>query len=427
MILFRKLLTLEEARRAIRRNFKAKPLEIEQVPLVDICGRVLAEDVASGLDIPPFSRSTVDGYAVRAEDTFGADENKAAKLGFCGNVNIGELPKVTVKRGEAAEIVTGAPLPEGSDAVIMIEDTERKGDEIHVYTAIAKGENVLKTGGDIRKGELVLKAGQVLGSREIGALAAVGLAEVNVYRVPRVAVLSTGAEISEPGEMLHSGKIYDINAYSLSAAVTEAGGKPAYLGVFQDDPTGVTKVLRHALLSADIVITSGGVSVGPTDVTPKAVASLGKPGIVVCGIAVKPGKPTTVAVVDGKLVFALPGHPASALLLFYLLARPLIAGLAGRREAKPLRVRASAGMRMFPAKGRRTFVMVSLEHARPGRLVADPVPTGASGAITTLLKADGYLEIAENKQFIDAGEEVEVTLFEPNALRFWGQSEKNVR
>ncbi|MGC9345427.1 MAG: gephyrin-like molybdotransferase Glp, partial [Candidatus Bathyarchaeales archaeon] len=333
------------------------------------------------------------------------------RLKVCGTINVGESPKIKVASGMAAEIVTGAPIPEGADAVVMVEHTVRKGDEVYVYNAVAKDENVMKAGADIQKGETVLKAGQQLHSREIGVLAALGLAKVRVYAVPRVAVLSTGVEIVEPGGKLLRGKIYDINAYSLSTAVLESGGKPLYLGVFPDDMAKLQETLKHALASADMVITSGGVSVGPKDVLPKTLNSLGKLGVIVCGISIKPGKPTTVALIDGKPVFSLPGHPTSALLIFHLLVRPIIRGMAGRKAVKALKVKAFAAMRMFPAKGRRTFVMIKLKRDESNRLIAESVPMGLSGAITTLAKADGFVEIAENQQFIDAGEEITVHLF----------------
>jgi molybdenum cofactor synthesis domain-containing protein len=408
---FRKLLTLDEAEKLIHKHFKPKPLGVEEISLLEAYNRVLAENVTATLNIPPFNRSTVDGYAVKAEDTFGAGENKPVKLKISGTVNIGEPPRTEISNGEAAEIVTGAPMPHGADAVVMMEDTKRESEEVQVFSAVAKNENVMKAGADIKKGETVLEAGQPLGSREIGVAAAVGLARVKVYAVPRVAVLSTGAEVTQPGNKLPSGKIYDINAYSLNAAVLESGGHPVFLGVFPDDRKTLQEALKKALCSADMVITSGGVSVGPKDVIPQTVDSLGKPGVIVSGIAIKPGKPATVAVVDGKLVFSLPGHPASALLIFQLLARPLVRAMGGGKTEKSLKVKAVANMRMFPAKGRRTFVTVRLRRDRSKRLIAEPVETGLSGAITTLAKADGFVEIAENQQFIDAGENVVVTLF----------------
>ena len=408
--MFRKLLSLDEAKNVLQRHLKPKPLGVEEIPLLEAYNRVLAEDVTATLDVPPFNRSTVDGYAVKAEDTFGAEENNPISLKICGTVNVGQQPKIRVTQGAAAEIATGAPIPGGADAVVMVEQTVRKGDEVHVFDAVAKDENVMKAGADIRKGEAVLRAGQSLGSRKIGVLAALGTAKVKVYTVPRVAVLSTGAEIVEPSVKLPYGKIYDINAYTLSAAVLESGGKPRYLGVFPDDTAELQKALKRALASADMVITSGGVSVGPKDIMPQTLNSLGKPGVIVCGIAVKPGKPTTIALINGKPVFSLPGNPTSSLLVFHLLARPVISFMAGRKAEKEPIVKALATTRMFSARGRRTFVTVKLKRDKSDRLVVEPVPTGLSGAITTLARAEGFIEIPENQQFVDAGEEVTVYL-----------------
>lgn len=408
--MFRKLLSLDEARQVINKHFKPKPLGVESIPLLEALNRVLAEDIIAPLDIPPFNRSTVDGYAVRAEDTYGAEENRPIELKICGAVNVGELPKMAVKQSEAAEIVTGAPIPKGADAVVMVEYTERKNNILYIFRAVAKHGNVMKAGSDIKKGEKILSAEQMLGSSEIGVLAALGLAKIKVRVVPRVAVLSTGAEVTEPGRKLPPGKIYNINAYSLIGAVHESGAEPVYLGVTPDDALGLETALKHALESADMVITSGGVSVGPKDLLPQVLDTLGKTGVIVCGIAIKPGKPTTAAAIDGKMIFSLPGHPTSALLIFHLLVRPVLQKMAGIKEKEAFKVKAFATMRMFPAKGRRTFVMVKLKRDDANRLMADPVQEGLSGAITTLAKADGFVEIPEDQQFIDADEEVTVRL-----------------
>ncbi len=409
--MFRKLLTLEEAKAVLSQHFTPKPIGTEEVSLLEAYNRVLSEDVISDLNIPPFNRSTVDGYAVKAQDTFGAEENKPVMLKIYGEINIGELPKIKIADGETAEIVTGAPIPEGADAVVMLEHTERKDDVLYIYNAVGKDENVMKAGADIRKGENVLKAGKLLGSKEIGVLAALGKRKIQVYKTPNVAVLSTGAEISELGTKLLPGKIYDINAYSLSTAVAENCGTPIYLGVFPDDEFKLHKVLKNALASADVILTSGGVSVGPTDVIPKTLDSLGKPGVIINGIAIKPGKPTTIAIVDGKPIFSLPGHPTSALLVFHLLVRPIIQSMAGLKRRKILKVKAFASARMISAKGRRTFIMVKLKRDKSNRLLAEPVPTGLSGAITTMARANGFVEIPENQQFVDENEKVVVCLF----------------
>lgn len=408
--MFRKLITLGEAQQIIKRHFTPKPLGIEEIPLLEAHNRVLAEDVIASIDIPPFNRSTVDGYSVKAEDTFGAEENKPRKLKICGAVNVGESPKIRVNQGEAAAIVTGAPIPDGADAVVMVEYTERKNNKLHVYSAVTKDENIMKAGSDIKKNEKILSGGQLLGSSEVGVLAALGLAKVKVYVVPRVAVLSTGAEVTEPGRKLPQGKIYDINAYSLSGAVRESGAEPVYLGVVPDEAEEIARALKHALESAAIVLTSGGVSVGPKDLMPQTLNALGKPGVILSGIAIKPGKPTTVAMINEKIVFALPGHPTSALLIFHLLVQPLLQKVVGLKAKEALEVKAFATMRMFPAKGRRTFVMVKLKRDKANRLLAESVQEGLSGAITTLAKADGFVEIPENQQFIDVDEEVTVYL-----------------
>lgn len=408
--LFKKLVSLDEAKQIIAENFSAKPVGKERVPLEHAYNQVLAEDVIAPLAVPPFNRSTVDGYAVKAEDTFGADEDRPIALKLCGQVRVGEPPKVTIEKGTTAETVTGAPLPEGADAVVMFEDTVQKENTVFVHASVSRGENVMKAGSDIHKGETALREGQALASYEIGVLAALGVTNITVYKRPRVAILSTGAEVVEPGKPLSTGKIYDINAHALSAAVIECGGEPINLGIVEDESQKMEAILKKALSMADLVLTSGGVSVGPTDIIPKVLDTLGKPGVIVYGIAIKPGKPTTIAVINGKPVFSLPGHPTSALLIFRLLVRPVIAVMAGRPAEEPRTVKAVTATRMFAARGRRTFVTVHLTRDKADRFVASPVPLGLSGAITTLSKADGFIEIHESQQFINAGEEVIVHL-----------------
>jgi molybdenum cofactor synthesis domain-containing protein len=415
--MFRKLMSFEEAKKTIDDKFEPAFLGEEDTVLLEAYNRVLNEDIVSTLDIPPFDRSTVDGYAVKAFDTYRADENEPVILRVSGAISIGEQPNIKVAKGEAVEIVTGAVIPEGADAVVMVEDTEQENDELQVFDSVIVGQNVMKKGSDIKKGSVVLHKGHVLSSPEIGVLAALGLTKVKVLKIPLIAVLSTGGEVTELGKKLLPGKIYDINAYSVGTAVIESGGKPVYFGVVPDNKEVLTKTMQTALASADMLITSGGVSVGPRDYTPQIVDSLGKPGIVVYGIAVKPGKPTTVGFIEGKPVFSLPGHPTSALLVFYLLARPLILRLSGRPTIPMKTVRAFAGARLFGAKGRRTYVMIKLLFDETCRLIAQPVEIGASGAITTLANADGFVEIAENEQFVDINQEVTATLFRSSAIK----------
>ncbi len=410
---FRKLVSLDEAKRILEKNFSPRPVGVERVLLSEAHNRVLAKDVVAPTDVPPFSRSTVDGYAVRAADTFDADEDRPIALKLCGSIRVGETPSVTVEKGAAAEIATGAPLPRGADAVVMLEYAVKKGKIVLLHRAVSRGENVMEAGSDIHEGAVALKRGQTLSSREIGVLAALGLTEVDAYKKPRVAIISTGAEIVEPGKPLPLGKIYDINAHTLSAAVRECGGKALSWGIVPDETSRLKVALAEALDSVDVVVTSGGVSVGPTDVVPHVLKALGEPGVIVSGIAVKPGKPTTIAIVNGKPVFSLPGHPTSSLLMFHLLVRSLILRMAGRREETPVTVKAVASAKIFPARGRRTFVMVSLTRDKSGELLASPVALGLSGAITTLAGADGFVEVEESQQFINAGDEVTVRLFKP--------------
>ncbi len=410
--MFRKLLSLDEAKQILKQNFSPKPVGVERVFLSEAHDRVLAEDILAPMDVPPFDRSTVDGYAVKAVDTFGADEDRPVALKFCGQVSVGESPSIVVENGMAAEIATGAPLPKGVDAVVMVEYSTRRDTNVFIHRPVSKGENMMEAGSDIRKGEKILEKHQRVSSREIGVLAALGLTEVVVHKRPRVAILSTGAEVVEPGKHLPSGKIYDINAYAFSAAVLECGGEPINLGIIPDDRAQLKAAVRRALDSADAVITSGGVSVGPKDLIPQVVDTLGKPGVIISGIAVKPGKPTTIAIVDGKPVFSLPGHPTSSLLMFHMVVRPIICKMAGRTEETPSIIKAVASTKMFPARGRRTFVMVNLTYDKTGRPLASPVPIGLSGAITTLARADGFVEIPEKQQFVNTGDEVTVFLFQ---------------
>jgi len=411
--MFRKLVSFHEAKQILKRSFSPIPVGVEEFFLSKAHNRILANDILSPIDVPPFDRSTVDGYAVKAADTFGADEDHPITLKLCGHVTIGAPPNVVVEKETTVETVTGAPLPKGADAVVMLEYVIRRENSVSIHRPVSKGENVMKAGSDIHRGETVLNKGQTLSSREIGVLAALGLTQVEVYTRPKVAILSTGEEIIEPGKPLPPGKIYDINAHTLSAAVLECGGQPINLGIIPDNINQLKAALKKALDLADIVVTSGGVSVGPKDIVPEVLDTLGAPGIIVCGIAVKPGKPTTIAMINEKLVFSLPGHPTSSLLMFYLIVRPILCQMTGIHEKAPLTLKAIAATKMFPARGRRTFVMVSLAYNKSGKLLALPVPLGLSGAITTLAKADGFVEIEEKKQFIDAGEEVTVCLFKP--------------
>ena len=410
--MFKKLINLDEARRRIEEYLHPQPLGTVDVPLIDATGRVLAKNVTSPINVPPFNRSTVDGYAVIAEDTFRADEDSPKRLKVIGTANIGEITELPIRRGDAVEITTGAPLPPEANAVVMLEDTSQNDNGISIYKPASEGENVMASGSDIRTGETVLKQGAVLSPRELGVIAALGYDEVEVFRKPRVAVLSTGAEIVEPGKALPPGKIFDINSYTVAAAVKEGYGEVISFGIIPDDDVDLLETkLKEALDVADVIITSGGVSVGPKDYVPKIIDRLGKPGLVIHGVAIKPGKPVAVAVADGKPIFSLPGNPTSSLLVFALLVQPVLFKMSGRGERLSNTLKATTTDRLFSARGRRTFITVTVSQDSERRWIATQASTGQSGAITTLSNADGYVELAEDQQFVDVGEEVTVYLF----------------
>ncbi len=400
--MFGKLLTFEEAKRIVEANFKEVFLGEEEAVLLEAYNRVLSEDVMSPLEIPSFNTSTVAGYALKAEDSTLANEDEPATLKVIGIITIDELYKTVLEKKEAIEVAAGAVLPEGADAVVAAEDVEREDDTLQVYVAAVAGENVRKQGSDIKKGVVVLKKGQVLGSSEIGVLAALGLTQVKVQKIPMVAVLSIGREVSELGKSLSPWESFDLNAYSLSTAVIECGGKPVYFGAFPDDKSAVAKVFRTAVDSTDMVIVCSGSSVAFS-----VADSLGE--LVVNGISVRPGKQTAVAFIDDKPVFILSDNPLAALLMYHLFARSFVQRLGGRPTSALKSVAAVAGSRMFSAMGSRTFVMVKLMFDEKCRLIAEPVES--VGPVSALAGADGFVEIAENEQFIDVNQKVVVLLF----------------
>ncbi|WP_309493454.1 molybdopterin biosynthesis protein [Candidatus Hecatella orcuttiae] len=408
--IFRDLLSLEEAGRKLREHFEPKPVGVETVKLTEALGRVTAEDVEAPLDIPPFDRAAMDGYAVKAEDTYNAEEDKAVRLKIVGRLQAGEEPPFTLQKGEAVEIATGAPLPPGANAVVMVEYTSSAGDSLEVYRPVTTGENIMAAGSDMMAGELVLRKSTVLTPVEIGVLAALGISEVKCYRKPVVAVVSTGNEITPIGQPLPYGKIYDINNYTLSASVLECGCEPRFLGVVGDEAQALKKRIQLALETSDVVLVSGGTSAGAGDILYRILDSLGKPGILVHGVLVKPGKPTIIALIQGKPIFGLPGYPTSALMIFNILVQPVLrqmAGLSPWVEGKVLE--AKAGERIFSTPGRRNFLPVHIIQAGEAFIVFPTV--GGSGAISTLAEADGFIEIPEGRVFLEEGESVQVRIF----------------
>ncbi len=411
-VVFRELTAVEKARTNWYAAFNPRPLGTEDVALDLALGRVVASDMVSTIDVPPFDRSVMDGFAVLASDTFGAQEDAPRRLKVVEHIRAGDDPRSTIGPGRAAEIATGAVVPRGANAVVMVEYTRLVGTLLELYRPVAPGENVFAAGADIMAGETAVRRGTQLTPREVGVLAAIGRKVVSVYRRPRVAVLSTGNELTPPTESLKPGKIFDINAYSVAAAVREAGGVPEIRGIIPDEAKTLEESIATAHRECDFTIVSGGTSAGAGDLLYRVVSKVGKPGIVVHGVAVKPGKPTILAVAYTKPILGLPGYPTSALMIFNLFGAPLIRALAGvpAREAVSRTVTATLAETLHAGGGRRAFQPVALVPRRGGGHTAFAL-AAESGAITTLAEADGFFQVLENTKQVPEGSTVEVALF----------------
>jgi molybdopterin molybdotransferase len=383
---------------------------VETIPVVDACGRVLAKALTAPTDSPHFHRTNMDGYAVRAKDTFGASASLPMYLKLVGNIEMGKEVKRPLKKGET----TGGMLPPGADSMVMVEYTEEMGDgTIEVQRSASPWENILRIGEDIKKGAPIFSAGRRLRAHDVGALTGVGLTKVPVYRRPTVALISTGDEIVAPDQTPKPGQIRNVNQYSLRAMIAEAGGETLDLGVVKDDGAAFEKAMAHALKAADVVVISGGSSVGIKDMTVDIVCSFPKSKMFFHGISIAPGKPTIFAKAAGKPVMGLPGHPVSALVVFSLFGAPLLRMMGGESAEQafaPLRTtRARLTQNVASAPGREDYVRVTLE-TQNGTLFARPLP-GKSGAVFSLVQADGMFCIPHSEEGKETGEEVEVILF----------------
>ncbi|MDH4246286.1 MAG: molybdopterin biosynthesis protein, partial [Deltaproteobacteria bacterium] len=406
---FLSVVTAEEATRIFREAVRPAPLGEESVPLESALGRVLSQNIISRVDVPFFDRSNVDGFAVHAEDTFGADESKPVFLRLTDEViHTSVVPKVTVGRQMASPIATGGVIPRGADAVVMIENTMPKDGGILVNRASVPGNAISFAGTDIAAGETVLNQRMRLTSRETGVLAAIGYDTVPVFRRPRVAILSTGDEIIPPGAVMSLGKIFDSNGTIIADAVRELGCEAFHLGILPDNEPLIRAALEKAVANYDFVLLSGGTSKGQGDLNYSVVANLGAPGILVHGVALKPGKPLCLAKIGKTPLAILPGFPTSAVFTFHAFVAPVLRLLAGQKEEDPQQVVARLPMRVNSEKGRTEFLLVNLVAGAEG-YSAYPMGKG-SGSVTAFSKADGFIALDRNAEYVEAGETVRVTL-----------------
>ncbi len=389
-------------------NLPQPVLLTEVIPTSDSLGRVVKGPVLAPEPLPAFTRSTVDGYAVHAADTYGASDSMPAYLPLAGEVPMGAAPTFDLPRGAAAAIHTGGMLPTGADAVLMLEHSQlSRPEELEVLRAVATGENLLKVGEDVEIGQTVLSAGALLRPAEIGGLLALGITTIEVVRPPRVAILSSGDEVIPPQEVLQPGQVRDINSYSLSALVVQAGGEPVRYGIVADREEALETALQTALAECDLVVVTAGSSASTRDLTATVVNRMGKPGVLVHGVNVKPGKPTILAVCDGKAVIGLPGNPVSALVIARLFVVPVIERLLGLAADK---IRPSVPARLTvnlaSLAGREDFIPVRLL-TTPSGLDADPI-FFKSNLIFTLTRADGLVRIPADITGLPAGSSVQV-------------------
>jgi len=409
---FRRLQSLEEANLALRGLWQFE-IHSEEVSLAEGLGRVLAVDVSSNVDVPGFDRAAMDGFAVNAEDLFNADEQHPIQLRVLGNIEAGDASSRKISSMESVEIATGAPIPIGANAVVMVEFTKRTENKVQVFKPVSIGENVTAAGSDIMTGELLLRKSQVVGPREVGLLAAAGVERIQVISKPRVAIFSSGNELIKSGDALKFAKLYDINGPTIAAGVTECGGIPQFYGILPDDYAIIKDRLQSALEKADIVISSGSTSSGPGDIIYKVVEELGEPGIIVHGLSLKPGKPVVIGLAGRKPIFGLPGYPTSALMIFHILVAPAIRHLAQMTETKTTTIRATVPMKFFKARGRRELLPVQLISQPDGSYSAYPMQSG-SGAVSSFSLADGFADLPESQEFLEEGETVSVELFGKN-------------
>lgn len=411
-MLDKKYLFPEDAVRLIFKHITQRSLSSETVPIEESYSRVTAEEIISPEDLPGFNRSTVDGFAVKASDTFGAKEGSPAYLKIKGDIPMGAIPDFPILNGETASIATGGMLPEGADAVVMVEHVNVVSDDlVEVLKAVSPGENVIFLDEDAKKGETIIKAGHRLKPQDIGALAGLGIKEVRVIRKPVISIILTGDEIIPHTEKVTPGKVRDVNSFTLAGLCHENGAIPLKIGIIKDDYNEIKKTVTKAYELSDMVLITGGTSAGTKDLTAKIINELGLPGVLFHGASIKPGKPIIGGVCHGKPVFGLPGHPVAVYICFELFVKPVIHymfGLTDKNFKKTVKAKMSRSI--HSQAGRQDFIRVYLEE-RNGELWAIPL-LSKSGLIMSLVKAHGIVHIPPDLLGILQGEEVLVELLD---------------
>ncbi|MEZ0289665.1 MAG: molybdopterin biosynthesis protein [Sulfolobales archaeon] len=407
-VIFHKLVSLDEASDALYKILRESGYPIvEERDLFSSLGLVVAEDIYSENDYPPFDRSIADGYAVRSIDIAGANEIEPKTLRIIGRVGIGEIYHGEITEGTAVEIATGAMIPRGADSVIMIEYTKRDKDKLYVYRSTVPSENISQTGSDVSIGDLIVRRGTRLSFREIAVLASVGIGRVKVFKPLRVSVFSTGVELVSPGEKLDVGKIYDINGYSITSLFRELGFEAQYEGILRDDPQEISRRIIGSLERSDLIVTSGGTSAGFNDLVYRVIRDIGGE-IVFHGVRVRPGRPTLLAKYRNKIIIGLPGFPLSAIMIFIRVIKPALLRLYGLEEERDL-VSAVIPYKIEAGRGVRELIPVVLVEASNG-FTAYPLQRG-SGSVMSLMIADGFVEVSEDREYLDENEKVQVRLF----------------
>ena len=405
---FFNVVSVEEAQRKVVEVFEDYIFEKEYIPLLEATHRILGEDIISNIDVPEFNRSTVDGYAIKSKESHGASESMPSLFNIIGEVHMGEVSKYNIKSGEAVYVPTGGMVPEGADGMVMIENTEKLDEStLMVYKSISFNENMILKGDDIKIGEIALEKGRRITPESIGVLAALGILQVNVYKKPKFYIISTGDEIIDLDEKLELGKVRDINSYALHSLIIRLGGEVVERTIVRDDYNLLRNEVEKAIGISDIVLISGGSSVGTRDYTAKVIDSFEGTGVFVHGMSIKPGKPTIVGEGEGKIIFGLPGHPVSSIMVFKAIVEYYVRHKMGIIDFTP-KTKAIMDFNFPSSPGRETYQMVKLKE-KDGKLYATP-NFGESGMITLLADADGYIVIKTHEEGVYKGEEREVYL-----------------